>query len=957
VETFALTRIAGEESLNLMDPMPEVSEAGAVVLSGLRTDIPAGYYMLRVLLKSSDGLYAGKSEVVHIYRNLTAENLLEDYTFTKKDFNAYLVTTAADSGPGSLRQILEDTPWGQAVRVALEPGSVIELESPISIIKDVVIEGNGVTLTRASSWTETSNSSPLVRISDRVGERGSDDRATVTIRRVHFKNGQAENSGGAVQSNEGILTLESCVFSGNQTRDIRMGGGAVYSKQNLTIRGSTFYGNSATAPGGAVRLNVTGKTLTLTGNLFYGNTAKSYPVVYAETGSTVVASYNVADVAFGTEATESGWIVGTGDKRVLSLPLSPETFWLYGDGAANVLPSTLPAGYPAADFYGNPINGGGAAGAAQASVPGSDVVLTGAVTVAGTPQARQVLTANTGDLGGTGTIVYQWQRGESAEGLFADIPGEAHQTYVPETADQGKFFRVTVSRIGNNGALSSAAKGPLAAGGPTDFIDFAAYPSDRDFATALKDLLQEASPIENARSNPLPLKVRSLDVSTKLSVLTNALTRYVSLDLSEGGASFQDQYSLVNGPWCHIDLKESKWVIDLVLPAAVVSLPLQEQPLSTFNKAYSNLRSFVAPGVTKMSDSIFRHSAYLERVELPALKSMYDTSAFADCPSLKEVIIPSVELIGKWAFSNDTALETIVVGQIASVGPLAFEGANETFDLVVTGPTIWNQTTRQLSRVDGSKVTLLAWLSEDRSPANIPGNITKLGDNLFYGMTNITGVNLSASITEIGDNAFSNCSNLAQAALPGVTKLGEYAFLYTALVTVEFPEVTYVGPGALSMCLELVSVKLPKVVEVGSGAFWNGGFRSIPSSPDTPPDIIGKLASVDLGNSCEIIGSEAFAYCWNLKSLSLPATVRHIGYMAFSSGCKIETLTVNAVTPPVVEPHTSTSKLFGGISHLTWEIYPYALKTIYVPAGSVDAYKNAPEWDFYAKHIQPIVVD
>jgi hypothetical protein len=947
VETFALTRIAGEESLNLMDPMPEVSETGAVVLSGLRTDIPAGYYMLRVLLKDSDGLYAGKSEVVHIYRNLTAQTLLADYTFTKKDFTTYLVTTAADSGPGSLRQALDDAPLGQIVRVALEPGSVIELESSLSIFQDVVIEGNGVTLTSAS----THNSFPLLRISDyRPGER-NDNRPTVIIRRVHFKNGQ-----GGVQSNEAAVTIESCIFSGNQTLDVSVGGAAVYSKQNLTIRGSTFYGNSAASPSGAVQLGVfRGKTLTLTGNLFYGNTAKAYPVAYVEDGSTIVASYNVVDVAFGLEATESGWIAGPGDKRVLNLPLSPETFLLYGDGAANVLPSTLPAGYPAADFYGNPINGGGAAGAAQAGVPGSDVLLTGAVTVTGIPQARQVLTVNTGDLAGTGAILYQWQRGESAEGFFADIPGEAHETYVPETADLGKFFRITVSRIGNSGSLSSAAKGPVTAGGPTDVIDYAGYPSDRDFVAALKDMLQEASPIENACGNPLSLKVKGLDVSTRLSVLTDALNRYVSLDLSECGASIQDGYSMINGPWVRIDLKESKWVTDLVMPEAVANLTFQSLPSVIHFNAYSNLRSFAAPGVTKMGSSVFSGCANLERVELPAMRVMWAEVNFADCPSLKTVIIPSVEMIGDRTFKNDPALEIIEIGQVTSIGREAFDGANPDFDFVVKSPVTWNQTTRQLSRVDGSVVTLLAWLSEGRNPANIPGNITKLGDNLFYGMTNITGINLSASITEIGDRAFAYCSSLAQASLPGVTKLGEYAFLYSGLVTVDFPEVTYVGPHAFSLCLELVSIKLPKVVEVGPGAFWNGVFTGIPSSPEDLPDIRGKLASVDLGDFCETIGSQAFAFCTELKSLSLPATVTYIGREAFSSGCRIETLTVNAVTPPVVEPHTTTSKLFGGISHLTWEIYPYALKTIYVPAGSVDAYKSAQEWDFYAKHIQPIV--
>jgi hypothetical protein len=391
------------------------------------------------------------------------------------------------------------------------------------------------------------------------------------------------------------------------------------------------------------------------------------------------------------------------------------------------------------------------------------------------------------------------------------------------------------------------------------------------------------------------------------------------------------------------------------MPTVVADLTFQNLPPVINFSAYSNLRSFVALGVTKISDSTFRHCANLERVELPAMRVIYGRAAFADCRSLKTVIIPSVEIIDEWAFQNDTALETIEVGQqLSSVGGDAFKGANPDFDFIVSGPTNWNPATRQLSRVDGDEVTLLAWLREDRSPANIPANITKIGDNLFYGMTNITTLDLPAAITEIGDMAFAGCSSLAQASLPGVTRIGDSAFFETALVEVDFPEVTYVGPLAFALCLELESVKLPKVVEIGERAFQNGLIYNVPGSYDALPDVMGKLASVDLGDSLETIGHWAFIFCVKLESLTLPATVTYIERQAFASDCKIKTLTVNAVTPPVVEPHSAYSKLFGGISHLTGEIFPYALEAIYVPAESVDAYKNAPEWSFYAKHIKPI---
>jgi hypothetical protein len=310
--------------------------------------------------------------VVHIYGNLTARTRLEDYAFSEEDFSAYAVTTAADSGPGSLRQALADAPAGQTIRVALDLGSVIALESALpELTKSVIIEGNGVTLTRSASWTDVSETSQLLYINS--------DTAEVTIRRVRFKDGRAENYGGAIRNEGGNLTLESCIFDGNQTTRRYGMGGAIYSRRNdLTLRACTFYKNSAGAYYGAIGFSGSGTTLTLTGNLFYGNAAPSYPVLNKDLPSisALKASYNVVDVAFGTSDTAlCGWAKGTGDKQVTTLPISGKTFKLLsGSGAAGAL-TALPADYPAADFYGQPIGANAAAGAVQTALAGNGYYL------------------------------------------------------------------------------------------------------------------------------------------------------------------------------------------------------------------------------------------------------------------------------------------------------------------------------------------------------------------------------------------------------------------------------------------------------------------------------------------------------------------------------------------------------------------------------------------------------
>jgi len=85
-------------------------------------------------------------------------------------------------------------------------------------------------------------------------------------------------------------------------------------------------------------------------------------------------------------------------------------------------------------------------------VPGGwdPISLSGSVSITGTPQTGQTLTANTVSLGGSGAVSYQWKRGG------ADITGEVNSTYVLSAADEGQSITVTVTRADNTGSVTSA---------------------------------------------------------------------------------------------------------------------------------------------------------------------------------------------------------------------------------------------------------------------------------------------------------------------------------------------------------------------------------------------------------------------------------------------------------------------------------------------------------------------
>jgi predicted outer membrane repeat protein len=132
------------------------------------------------------------------------------------------------------------------------------------------------------------------------------------------------NNGGAI-SNDGILTVSNCTFSGNDN----IGGGAigngfVSSNARLTVIDCTFSGNTSPdgGPGGAIA-NL-GGTLTVTKSTFLGNTATSGGAIY-NVGTLVVHNSTFS----GNTATYGGAIYNIADPII------------NGSGQANVVNCTL----------------------------------------------------------------------------------------------------------------------------------------------------------------------------------------------------------------------------------------------------------------------------------------------------------------------------------------------------------------------------------------------------------------------------------------------------------------------------------------------------------------------------------------------------------------------------------------------------------------------------------------
>ncbi|MDD3399225.1 MAG: InlB B-repeat-containing protein, partial [Candidatus Methanomethylophilaceae archaeon] len=187
-------------------------------------------------------------------------------------------------------------------------------------------------------------------------------------------------------------------------------------------------------------------------------------------------------------------------------------------------------------------------------------------------------------------------------------------------------------------------------------------------------------------------------------------------------------------------------------------------------------------------------------------------------------------------------------------------------------------------------------------------SLSKSFSNIF-----ITSIYIPSSITVLNDYVFTGNNSMDTITLPdSITKIGMHAFSFSGLNSITIPgSVTEIGDYAFQLCY---------------------------------------ISSVTFNEGLEKIGRGAFTQCNRLTSIELPSTLTHLGgfYASFDDSVfadcvALESVTINAVTPPTLSGETTM--VFKGCGSLT---------NIYVPLQSVDTYKMALGWSTYASKISAI---
>ena len=429
---------------------------------------------------------------------------------------------------------------------------------------------------------------------------------------------------------------------------------------------------------------------------------------------------------------------------------------------------------------------------------------------------------------------------------------------------------------------------------------------------------------------------------------------------------------------------------------------------SIYSPSYSNLSGAltIPPtvlysnktyAVTAIGNSAFSGCTGLTSVNIPNSVTAIGNSAFSGCTGLTSVNIPnSVTAIGNLAFSYCSGLTSVnIPNSVTAIGNAALNrcsalesievgNGNSTYDSRNNCNAIIETATNKLlfgckNTIIPNSVTAIGNSAfsgcTGLTSVNIPNSVTTIGSNAFYNCTSLTSVNIPNSVTAIGDYAFYGCSGLTSVNIPNsVTAIGDYAFYgCSGLTSVNIPNsVTAIGFAAFYNCTGLTSVNIPNsVTAIGNAAFYNcTGLTSvnIPNSVTA----IGNLAfngcsaleSIEVGNgnftydsrnncnaiietatnkllfgckntiipnSVTTIGNNAFYNCTGLTSVNIPNSVTAIGNSAFSGCSGLKYIICKPKTPPIL--HESL-----GVSNTL---------PIFVPSGSLTAYKNAQFWVNY----------
>ncbi|MBQ7739839.1 MAG: leucine-rich repeat protein [Eubacterium sp.] len=179
----------------------------------------------------------------------------------------------------------------------------------------------------------------------------------------------------------------------------------------------------------------------------------------------------------------------------------------------------------------------------------------------------------------------------------------------------------------------------------------------------------------------------------------------------------------------------------------------------------------------------------------------------------------------------------------------------------------------------------------------LSGNITAIGEYVFYGFSNLSEITIPETVTRLGQGVFNNCSKITQLVVPdGVKSIGEAAFAnMNALKSIKLPDgLEDLGGYAFSYTRALTDLTLPEnITRIGPklfGSFVSYAIDNGIAHSEGGVIYIGKYAlectshseNVVIKEGTQLIADKLFLFASDSGfTITLPQSLRYIGAEAF----------------------------------------------------------------------------
>ena len=399
----------------------------------------------------------------------------------------------------------------------------------------------------------------------------------------------------------------------------------------------------------------------------------------------------------------------------------------------------------------------------------------------------------------------------------------------------------------------------------------------------------------------------------------------------------------------------------------------------------SSLTSVTIPNsVTSLGGAAFRDCSSLISVTISNSVTTIPGYCFNGCTSLSSVTIPnSVTSIGNSAFGDCSSLASVTIGNsVTSIDDAAFIRCSSLASVTIPNSvtSLGGSAFRDCSSLTSINISKSiksipehCFEKSGLTSVTIPNSLTTIGIYAFSGCNRLSSVAIGNSVRTIGNEAFSQCSSLTSVNIPNsVIAIGNGAFVYcTSLLSVTIPNsVTSIGSNAFDSCSRLTSATIGNSITTIPANCFNECISlrtvNIPNSVISISDFAfckcSSLTSVTLPNSLSFIGRWAFFQCTSLTSVTIPNSVISIGMSAFNSCSNLTSVTIGySVTSIENSTFYNCSSLMNVIclaetpplTEYTFSSDTYDTATLYVPAGSLNAYQTTEPWSRFFR-ILPI---